>query len=53
VQASALEASVNELIDAIFGCYSSSKTADVVPKWAPTIWHKITACHLAHARKTL
>jgi hypothetical protein len=34
VQAIALEASVNELIDAIFGCYSSSKAADVVPKWA-------------------
>jgi hypothetical protein len=34
-QASALEASVNELIDTIFGCYSSSKAADVVPKWAP------------------
>ena len=37
MQASALEASVNELIDAIFGCYPSSKAADVVPKWAPNI----------------
>jgi hypothetical protein len=46
VQASALGASVNELIDTIFGCYSSSKAADVVPKWAPTIWHKSTACPL-------
>ena len=31
MQASALEASVNELIDTIFGCYPSSKAADVVP----------------------
>jgi hypothetical protein len=55
VQASALEAPVNELIDmhTIFGCYPSSKAADVVPKWAPTIWHKSTAYHLAHALKTL
>jgi hypothetical protein len=53
VQASALEASVNELIDTIFGCYRSLKAADVVPKWAPTIWHKSTACHLAHALETL
>jgi hypothetical protein len=53
VQASALEASVNELIDTIFGCYSSSKAFDVVPKWAPTIWHKSKACHLAHALETL
>jgi hypothetical protein len=53
MQASALEASVNELIDAIFGCYSSSKAADVVPKWAPAIWHKSTACRLAHALETL
>jgi hypothetical protein len=49
VQASALEAPVNELIDTIFGCYLSSKAADVVPKWAPAIWHKSTACHFAHA----
>jgi hypothetical protein len=48
MQASALEASVNKLIDAIFGCYPSSKAA-----WAPTIWHKSTACHLAHALETL
>ena len=27
-----LEASVNELIDTIFGCYPSSKSAGVVPK---------------------
>jgi hypothetical protein len=53
MQASALEASVNELIDTIFDCYPSSKAADVVPKWAPTIWHKNTACHLAHALETL
>ena len=30
MQASALEASVNELIDTIFGCYPSSKAASVV-----------------------
>jgi len=40
MQASALEASVNELIDTIFGCYPSSKAAGVVPKGVPTIWHK-------------
>jgi hypothetical protein len=51
MRASALEASVNELIDTIFGCYLSSKAADVVPKGVPTIWHKSTACHLAHALK--
>ena len=49
MQASALEASVNELIDTIFGCYPSSKSAGVVPKGVPTIWHKSTARHLAHA----
>jgi hypothetical protein len=53
MQARALEASVNELIDTIFGCYPSSKASDVVPEWAPTIWHKSTACHLAHALETL
>jgi hypothetical protein len=46
IRAGALEASVNELIDTTFGCYSSSKSADIVPKGEPTIWHKITACHL-------
>ena len=53
MQASALETSVNELIDAIFGCYPSSKAADVVPKWVPTIWHKSTACHalLMHLKR--
>ena len=44
MQANALEASVNELIDTTFGCYPSSKAADVVPKGAPTIWHTRTAC---------
>ena len=53
MQASALEASVNELIDTIFGCYPSSKAAGVVPKGVPTIWHKSTARHLAHALKLL
>jgi hypothetical protein len=53
IRASVLEASVNELIDTIFGCYPSSKSADVVPKGAPTIWHKSTACHLADALKML
>jgi hypothetical protein len=53
MQASALEASVNELIDTIFGCYPSSKSAGVVPKGVPTIWHKSTARHLAHALKLL
>jgi hypothetical protein len=48
-----MEASVNELIDTTFGCYPSSKAADVVPKGAPTIWHKSTAFHLAHALKML
>jgi hypothetical protein len=48
-----LTTSVNELIDAIFGCYPSSKAAGVVPKGVPTIWHKSTACHLAHALKLL
>jgi hypothetical protein len=50
LRAGALEAPVNELIDTTFGCcYPSSKAADVVPKGAPAIWHKSTACHLAHA----
>jgi hypothetical protein len=53
MQASALEASVNEVIDTIFGCYPSSKAAGVVPKGVPTVWHKSTACHLAHALKLL
>jgi hypothetical protein len=55
MQASALEASVNELIDmhTIFGCYPSSKAAGVVPKGVPTIWHKSTARLLAHALKLL
>jgi hypothetical protein len=53
MQARALEAYVNELIDTIFGCYPSSKAADVVPKWAPTICYKSTACHLADALETL
>jgi hypothetical protein len=53
--ASALEAEapVNELVDTIFGCYPSSKAAGVVPKGVPTIWHKRTARHLAHALETL
>jgi hypothetical protein len=53
VQAIALGPPVNELIDTIFGCYPSSKAAGVVPKAVPTIWHKSTARHLAHALKTL
>jgi hypothetical protein len=53
VRAGALEASVNELIDTTFGCYPSSKAADVVPKGAPTIWHTRTAYHLADALKML
>ena len=53
MQASALGASVNELIDTTFGCYPSSKSAGVVPKGVPTIWHKSTARHLAHALKLL
>jgi hypothetical protein len=53
IRASALGAPVNELIDDIFGCYPSSKGADVVPKGAPTIWHKSTACHFADALKML
>ena len=53
VQANALETSVNELIDTTFGCYTSSKAAGVVPKGVPTIWHKSTARHLAHALKLL
>jgi hypothetical protein len=47
VQANALEPSVNGLIDTTFGCYPSSKAADVVPKGAPTIWHTSTACHIS------
>jgi hypothetical protein len=43
------EVPIPTVIDTTFGCYPSSKAADVVPKGAPTIWHKSTACHLAHA----
>jgi hypothetical protein len=53
VRAGALEPPVNEFIDTTFGCYPSSKAADAVPKWAPTIWHTRTACHLANALKML
>jgi hypothetical protein len=37
VQANALGASVNELINTTFGCYPSSKAADAMPKGAPSV----------------
>jgi hypothetical protein len=37
VQASALEPSVDGLINTTFGCYASSKAADAMPKGAPSV----------------
>jgi hypothetical protein len=57
--AGALEAPVDELIDATFGfgCCPSSKTANVVPKGAPSAGthgtHTHSICHLADALKML
>jgi hypothetical protein len=43
-QASALEPSVNELINTTFGCYPSSKAVDAMPKGAPSV-----GTHAQHA----
>jgi hypothetical protein len=44
VGAGAMEPSVNELIDTTFGCYPSSKSADAMPKGAPS-----AGTHAQHA----
>jgi hypothetical protein len=48
-RAGALEPSANELIGTTFSCYRSSKSADTMPKGAPTIWtHAQHAALLMH-----